>query len=95
VRTFTLKDREALIDLLKARGIMSEDPADVFTLALLEIRESAAEIYDNYLPQLQHQLETNTGDAHDTVWGIREACRHIDYHLKDAKLPPRFLRSKV
>jgi hypothetical protein len=88
MRPFTLKDREALIELLKARGIMNEAQADVFTLAPLDIRESAVEIYDDYLPKLQHQLETNTGDVQDTIWDIREACRHIDYHLKDAKLPP-------
>jgi len=88
MRSFTLKDREALIELLKARGIMSDDQADVFTLALLDIRESAVEIYDEYLPKLQRQLETNAGDIEDTIWDIREACRHIDYHLKDAKLPP-------
>lgn len=67
---------------------MGEEPADHFTHALLDIRESAIEIYDDYLPKLQHQLETNTGDVQDTIWDIREACRHIDYHLKDAKLPP-------
>jgi hypothetical protein len=88
MRVFTLKDREALIRLLIARGIMNEDQADVFTHALLDIRESAIEIYDDYLPKLQKQLETNTGDVEDTIWDIREACRHIDYHLKDAKLPP-------
>jgi hypothetical protein len=88
MRTFTLKDRGALIELLKARRIMDEAQADTFTHALLDIRESASEIYDDYLPKLRHQLETNTGDAQDTIWEIREACRHIDYHLKDAKLPP-------
>ncbi len=67
---------------------MTEGEADVFTLALLDIRESAVEIYDDYLPKLQHQLETDSGDVQDTIWDIREACRHIDYHLKDAKLPP-------
>jgi hypothetical protein len=88
MRDFTIKDREALIELLKARRVMTEDQADVFTHALLDIRESAVEIYDEYLPKLQQQLETNTGDIADTIWDIREACRHIDYHLKDAKLPP-------
>jgi hypothetical protein len=88
MRDFTLKDREGLIELLKARGIMSEEQADHFTHALLDIRESAIEIYDDYLPKLQHQLTTNTGDVQDTIWDIREACRHIGYHLKDAKLPP-------
>ena len=39
--TFTLKDRKSLIELLKTRGIMSEDHADHFTHALLDIRESA------------------------------------------------------
>jgi len=77
-----------LIELLKARKVMTEDQADTFTHALLDIRESAIEIYNEYLPKLQQQLETNTGDIEDTIWDIREACRHIDYHLKDAKLPP-------
>jgi hypothetical protein len=88
MRDFTIKDRESLIGLLKARKVMTEDQADVFTHALLDIRESAIEIYNEYLPKLQKQLETNTGDIEDTIWDIREACRHIDYHLKDAKLPP-------
>jgi hypothetical protein len=88
MRDFTIKDRAALIELLKARRVITEDQADVFTHALLDIRESAIEIYDEYLPKLQQQLETNTGDVEDTIWDIREACRHIDYHLKDAKLPP-------
>ena len=88
MRDFTIKDRAALIELLKARRVMTEDQADVFTHALLDIRESAIEIYDEYLPKLQQQLETNTGDVEDTIWDILEACRHIDYHLKDAKLPP-------
>jgi len=88
MRDFTIKDRVALIELLKARRVMTEDQADIFTHALLDIRESALEIYDEYLPKLQQQLETNAGDIEDTIWEIREACRHIDYHLKDAKLPP-------
>ena len=88
MRDFTIKDRAALIELLKARKVMTEDQADVFTLALLDIRESAIEIFDGHLPKLQQQLETDTGDVEDTIWDIREACRHIDYHLKDAKLPP-------
>jgi hypothetical protein len=88
MRDFTIKDRAALIELLKVRKVMTEDQADVFTLALLDIRESAIEIYDEYLPRLHQQLETNTGDIEDTIGDIREACRHVDYHLKDAKLVP-------
>ena len=88
MRDFTIKDREALINLLTVRNIMTEAQADTFTHALLDIRESAIEIYEEYLPKLQQQLENNTGDIADTVWDIREACRHIDYHLKDAKLLP-------
>jgi hypothetical protein len=88
MRDFSTKDRQALIEMLKARKIMTEKQADTFTHALLDIRESAIEIYNEYLPKLQQQLETNTGDIEDTIWDIREACRHIDYHLKDAKLPP-------
>ena len=88
MRDFTLKDREALIELLKARGVMSEDQVDTFMHALLDIRESAVEIYDDYLPKLRQQLESDTVDVQETIWDIREACRHIDYHLRDAKLLP-------
>ena len=88
MRDFTINDRQALIELLKARRVMTEDQADIFTHALLDVRESAIEIYDEYVPKLQQQLETNTGDIEDTIGDIREACRHIDYHLKDAKLLP-------
>jgi hypothetical protein len=88
MREFTIKDRAALIELLKSRGVMSEGQADTFTHALLDIRESAIEIYDDYLPKLQRQLEIGASDVEETIWDIREACRHIDYHLKDAKLPP-------
>ena len=88
MRDFTLKDREALIELLKAQGVMSEDQVDTFMHALLDIRESAVEIYDDYLPKLRQQLESDTVDVQETIWDIREACRHIDYHLRDAKLLP-------
>lgn len=69
---------------------MSDETADTFTHALQDIRESMLEIYDQYLPKLTEQLDANveTGDLESTIWDIREACRHIDYHLKDAKLPP-------
>ena len=77
-----------MLELLMANGIMSEEQADTFTHALMDIRESAVEIYDEYLPKLQRQLETKNEDAQDTIWDIREACQHIDYHLKDAKLVP-------
>ena len=88
MRDFIHNDQEALIELLKIRGIMSEDQADRFTRALLGIRESAVEIYDDYLPRLHRQLETETGDVQDTIWDIFEPCSHIGYHLKDATLRP-------
>jgi hypothetical protein len=81
-------DQEALMAWLKIRGIMSEDQADRFTRALLGIRESAVEIYDDYLARLHRQLETETGGVQDTIWDIFEPCSHIGYHLKDATLPP-------
>ena len=90
MQAFTIQDRERLVQLLVARGIMSDEVADTFTHALLDINESTFEIYDQYLPRLVEQLNANvsTDELKDTIWDIREACRHIDYQLKDAKLPP-------
>jgi hypothetical protein len=48
MREFTIKDREALIALLTSRGNMSEDEAGTFSHALLDIRESAVDIYEDY-----------------------------------------------
>ena len=67
---------------------MQEEEASAFTHALLDIRESTIEIYDDYIPKLINQLKSGNGDIEDTIIDIRVACRHIDYHLHDAKLPP-------
>lgn len=92
MREFTMESREALLKLLSTRKIMSEEQGDSFTLALYDIRESIVEIYDRFLPKLVNALENRSahGDdiIDDMILEIREACRHIDYHLHDAKLPP-------
>jgi len=92
MREFTMESREALLKLLSTRKIMSEEQVDSFTLALYDIRESIVEIYDRFLPKLVNALESRSahGDdiIDDMILEIREACRHIDYHLHDAKLPP-------
>jgi hypothetical protein len=88
MQDFTIRDFKALCDLLTEKKIMPRAEAEAFAHAMTDIRESAMEIYDEYLPRLMEQLRTGNGDVEDTIWDIREACRHIDYHLKDAKLPP-------
>ena len=88
MREFTKNSREAILKLLIQRKIMSEEEADTFTHALLDIHESVTEIYDDFLPQLLNVFERSSADLYDIFAEIREACRHIGYHLHDAKLPP-------
>jgi hypothetical protein len=57
MRDFTIKDRTALRELMQACQGMTEDQADVYPFALLDMRRSAIEIYDEYLPKLQPPLE--------------------------------------
>jgi len=88
MNAFGIRDFNELCELLTRKNVMGASEAETFALAMMDIRESAAEIYDEYLPKLIQQLRSDTGNVADTIWDIREACRHIDYHLKDAKLPP-------
>ncbi len=86
---FTVKDRQKLITLLLARNLMPEKKADEFTDSLLDIRTSAAEIYDEHIPKLMKQLESNADadEIKDTLWDIQEAGSHIHFHVKSVKLP--------
>ncbi len=88
MKEFGIPDFKELCDLLIARRSMPAPDAEAFAHALMDVRESAVEIYDEFLPKLMEYLRTDTGDVEDAIWDIREACRHIDYHLKDAKLVP-------
>jgi hypothetical protein len=67
---------------------MPAPDAEAFAHALMDIPESVVEIYDEFLPKLMEYLRTDAGDVQNAIWDICEACRHIDYHLKDAKLVP-------
>jgi hypothetical protein len=87
VRDFSIKDATTLFKLLEANGIMKGEPAGEFTMALAEIRESVGKIFDVQLPRLCNQLESKSGDVEDTIRDIREECSHINYHVKEAKLP--------
>jgi hypothetical protein len=87
MREFSIKDSTALLKLLEANGVMKGEPAGCFTVALAEMRESTEKIFDVLLPKLCSQLESKSGDIEDTIWDIREECSHINYHVKDAKLP--------
>jgi hypothetical protein len=88
MKEFGTQNFKELCDLLIAKRAMPAADAEAFSHALLDIRESTVEIYDAFLPKLVENLRTGTGDVEDTIWDIREACRPIDYHLKDARLVP-------
>jgi hypothetical protein len=88
MKEFGIEDFKELCDLLIAKRVMPAPDAEAFAHALMDMRESTVEIYDEFLPKLIEYLRTDTGDVEDMIWNIRESCRHIDYHLKDAKLVP-------
>lgn len=88
MKEFGIQDYKELCDLLIAKKVMPAAAAEAFALSMMDIRKSTVEIYDAFLPNLMENLRTDTGDVEDTIWDIYEECRHIDYHLKDAKLVP-------
>lgn len=88
MKQFGMQDFKELCDLLITKGAMPAADAEAFGHAMMDMREATVEIYDTFLPTLVECLRTGSGDAKDAIWDIREACRHIDYHITDAKLLP-------
>jgi hypothetical protein len=86
MREFTIQDASALARLLTSRGIMAEEEAGAFSVALNEIRDSATEIFEKYLPKLSEELTSNSDNVADIIFDIREECSHIHYHVKACKL---------
>lgn len=87
MREFTIHEAMALAQLLNVGGVMPEQEAGALSSALNEIRNSASEIFDEYLPRLIEELEHKSDNAAETPYDVREACSHIHYQVKDCKLP--------
>lgn len=54
--------------------------------ALVDIAESMEKLYGTLLPALVVALDQSSDEFKDKLWDLREEFRHVEYHLRDAKL---------
>ena len=86
------KERERLCvrseDLLAGllRQGFDQEQAEALVHALVDIGESMEKLYATLLPELMNTLDQPSAVFKDKLWDIREEFRHIEYHLRDAKL---------
>jgi hypothetical protein len=59
MKEFSIPDFKELCDLLLAKQTMPAPDAEAFAHALMDIRESVVEIYDESLPKLMEYLRTD------------------------------------
>lgn len=67
MKEFGIPDFKELCELLIAKQTMPASEAEAFAHALMDIRESVVEIYDESLPKLMEYLRTDTGDVQDVI----------------------------
>ncbi len=76
-----------LFKLIKARRLLEdEEAAEAVVHALIDISESVEKIYGELVPNILNASDSNADDLKDKLWDIREEFRHVEYHMKDAKL---------
>lgn len=76
-----------LVDRLEQSDVLSHSEADALALALADIAESVDTVYSQLVPRLLEALERKErDDILHVLWDLREAFRHVDYHIHDAKL---------
>ena len=70
-------------EVLKKHQIFLKKDLEAYVHALIDIRESV-----NKITELLSDIDDNKNkeEVLDIIWGIREEFRHMDYHIKDAKL---------
>ena len=76
-------DDKIVYEVLKKHQIFSKKDLETYIHALIDIRESINKIGELLL-DVDDKKEKEA--VLDIIWGIREEFRHIDYHIKDAKL---------
>lgn len=74
---------KVIYEVLKKHQIFSKKDLEAYIHALIDIRESF-----NKITELLSDIDDNKNkeEVLDIIWGIREEFRHMDYHIKDAKL---------
>ncbi|MDX9947002.1 MAG: hypothetical protein RBS38_06510 [Bacteroidales bacterium] len=70
-------------NVIKKYQIFSEKDLEAYVHALIDIKESVSKITGLLL---EVDDKKNKEEVLDIIWEIREEFRHIDYHIKDAKL---------
>ncbi len=76
-------DDKIVYEVLKKHQIFSKRDLETYIHALIDIRESINRVGELLL---NVDDKKNKEAVLDIIWGIREEFRHIDYHIKDAKL---------
>lgn len=74
-----------LFDVLQDHQVLAHDELETYIHALVDIKESLEKIYDEYIMNILKN-KNKKELVIDNFWDIREEFRHIEYHMKDAKL---------
>lgn len=78
---------KSIFELLQSRLGYSTEKSESLAHALVDILESVAQVYGTTIPDILNQADsTQTEKLQDLVWDIREAFRHIDYHIHDSEI---------
>ena len=81
---FNQEDADKLFEILQS--LRSKEEAEAIAHAMTDIAESIREVYVTLLPGILAGTATGENDSKSLLWDIREAFRHIDYHIHDANL---------
>lgn len=80
---FKERDADRLAKILLSNNILSSPDIEALVYGLIEIAESMDEIYSKIIPEI---ISANGHDElMDKVWDLREAFRHVQYHIDDGK----------
>lgn len=82
--SFRVPQDELLAGLV--RQGFDRERAEAIVHALVDIGESMENIYGALLPGMMAVLDRSNAEFKDKLWNIREEFRHVEYHIKDAKL---------
>lgn len=82
---FTIKNAAATARALAEHGLMSQEDAGTFAMALSEIHDETTKLFSALVPALLTGIKHHD-DLKDLIWDIQESCAHIHHHAKECKL---------
>ena len=85
-----LKLAEHVAEILRSRRRIDVEQQDALGLALLDIALSFHRVYDELLPQIMDSGTRSDEELDDLLFEMRSDFRHIEYHIKDARLDEWF-----